>query len=340
MSTSLISSLEYTQFADTTARIFYGGKDMPEVSDLAEVMSLYKIDVIPMGTGEQRVYDEIDGETYAHFKGQGVDATKTQTVAGYSKTMYVRRFAAEIDITYEARAYGKEQQVIRKLTSLATFCPQRMALDLTHRLTFATATAYTDMDGESVDLTVGDTNAIVDATHDLTGTTTTYTNIITSNPQFSQGSYEVAVNVGNKETLNNFGEIKLSSAQPVIVTSNDASTVREVRQLNNSMADVDGAHAGITNVYKNMFRHIILPRLDTTATGAKDSTKSKRWFYIMPDISELHLGIWEQPHLKMPAEGNNGEDLHNDNWTFGCRCGYGIAVPSGKGILMSTGLGA
>jgi len=340
MSTSLISSLSYTQFADTTARIFYGGKDLPEVADLADVMSLYKIDSIPMGTGEQRVYDEIDGETYAHFKAQGSDATKTQTVAGYSKTMYVRRFAAEIDITYEARAYGKEQEVIRKLTSLATFCPQKMALDLTHRFSFATATAYTDMDGESVDISMGDTLAMTSASHTLTGSSSLYSTVITSNPQFSQGSYEVAVGRANSQVLNNFGEIRLSSAQPVVVTSNDPSTVREVRQLLTSTADVDGAHAGITNVYKNMFRHVILPRLDTTATGAKDSTKSKYWFYILPEVAELHLGVWEQPHLKMPAEGNNGEDLHNDNWTFGCRCGYGIAIPTARGIFHSTGLGA
>jgi len=337
--TTLISSLTFTQFADTTARIFYGGKDLPQVRDLSEAMSLTMVDYIPKQTGEQKVYDEIDGETYARYKAQGADASKTQVIAGYSKTMTVRRFAAEIDITQEARDYGKEAEVVRKLTSLATFCPQRMALDLTHRFTFAAATSYTDMDGESVDVSMGDALALLSASHTLTGTSSTYSTIVTGNPQFSQGGFEVARLQANTQILNNFGERRVLMFNTV-VTGDDPSTLREVKQLLNSTADVDAAQSGISNVYAGQFRHVVLPRMASTATGAYDSTKAKYWFYVADGEFEFHLGIWEQPHLKMPAPSNNGEDPHNDNWTFGARVGYGICIPSPKGALGSTGLGA
>lgn len=337
--TSLISNLTYSQFADTTLRTFYAGKDLPQVKDLAEVMSLYMVDYVGKGVGTQKVYDEIDGETYAHYKAEGADATKTLTIAGYSKTMYKRRFATEIDITYESRTEGKDQDIIRKLTSLATFCPNRMALDLTHRFTFATSTSYTDMDGETVDVSMGDTYALASASHTSTGYSTAYTTIATGNPAFSQGGFEVAKLIAASQVWNNFGERRVLNFNTV-VTWDDPATVREVRQLLTSTADVDGAQSGLSNVYKGMFRHVVLPRLATTATGAYDSTKAKYWFYVAAGEFEAHLGIWEEPNLKMPASGNNGEDIHNDNWTFGARCGYGIAIPSAKGAIMSTGLGA
>jgi len=337
--TTLISNLTFDEFADTTERIFYAGKDLPQVADLAEAMSLYMVDYIPKGTGGQRVYDEIDGETYAKYKAEGADASKTEVADGYTKTMTVRRFAAEIDITYEAREYGKEQELVRKLTSLATFCPQRMAIDLTHRFTFATSTSYTDMDGESVDVSMGDTVALTSASHTLTESTSNYSTVITGNPQFSQGGFETARTQANTQLLNNFGERRVMMFN-CVVTGDDPSTLREVRQLLNSTADVDGAHSGISNVYAGQFQHVVLPRMATSATGAYDSTKASYWFYVAKGEFEAHLGIWEEPHLKMPAPSNNGEDVHNDNWTFGARCGYGICIPSAKGCLHSTGAGS
>lgn len=336
---SLISLLTFTDFADTTERRFMEGNSL--VKDLESARSLYMVESIPNGTGDRRVYDEIDGETYARYKSEGADATKTQVVDGWTKTMTNRRFAAEIDITYEARSYGKDQEILRKLTSLATFCGQRQALDLTHRFSFSTATSYTDMDGETVDTSMGSTTstALVDATQDLTGTTTTYSTVITGNPSFSQGGLEVALGQTNTQILNNFGERRTMNFN-TIVTGDDPATVRQVRQLMQSMSDVTQNNPGVVNTYEGTFRHVVLPRLATTATGAYDSTKAKYWFLVAAGEAELHLGVWEEPHLKQPAPANNGEDVHNDNWTFGARCGYGICVPVARGVVGSTGVGA
>jgi len=332
-----ISLLNFSEFADTTERRWLEGPSL--VQDLADVKSLYMVESVPSGTGDRRVYDEIEGETYARLKGEGEDAYKTGVIKGYNKTMYARRFAAEIDITYEARNFGKDQEILRKLTDLATFCPQKMALDLTHRFTFAASTSYTDMDGESVDVSMGDSLAMLSASHTLTGSSSTYSTVVTGNPSFGQGGFEVAKLQANTQVLNNFGERRVMNFNTV-VTHDDPSTVRAVRQLNQSMADITQNNSGVTNVYKGAFRHIVLPRLATTATGAYDSTKAKYWFYMAAGEWEGHLGTWEEPNLKKPAVGNNGEDVHNDDWTFGTRCTYGICVVSAKGVVGSTGLGA
>lgn len=332
-----ISLLNFTEFADTVERRWTEGMGL--VEDLNDVLSLYQRDSVVLGTGNQKIYDEIDGETFARFKAEGDDASKTGVIIGYSKTMTARRFAAEIDITYEARMFGKNKEILKKLTNLATFLPQRKALDLTHRFTFAGSTSYTDMDGETVDVSMGDSLALSSAVHTLTGTSSTYSATVTGNPQFSQGGFEVAKLQANTQILTNFGDRRIMNFNTV-VTSDDPATMREVRQLLNSTADNTQNNSGVVNVYKNMFRHVILPRLATTASGAYDSTKVKQWHYVAAGEWEAHYAEWEADNLKQPAPGNNGEDIHNDDWTFGVRGTYGICVVSAKGCLTSTGLGS
>jgi len=336
---SEISLLTFSEFADTVDRRFIEGESL--VQDLASAKSLYQTSDIPKNSGDRRIFQEVDGETYAHYKAEGADAQKTEIAMGWTKTMTVRRFAAEIDITYEARNYGKNPEILRKLTSLATFCPQRLALDLTHRVTFMTATSYTDMDGETVDTSMGSTTstALCDSTQDLTGSTNTYSTVITGNPLFSQGGLEVAMTQANTQVLSNFGERRIFNFN-TIVTGDDPATIRQVRQLLQSMSDNTQNNPGVVNVYKGMFQHVVLPRIATSATGAYASTKKAYWALVAAGQWEAHLGVWEAPHLKKPATANNGEDLHNDNWTFGARCGYGIVVVTARGFLGSTGLGA
>lgn len=338
MPNTQISLLAFSEFADTVDRTYVEGGKL--VDDLEDVKSLFNVMTIPRGTGSQKIFKEYDTETYASYKAEGADAAKKQATLGWSKTMTVRRFAAEIDITWEARNEGREQEIINKLTSLATFVPQRMALDLTHRITFATATSYTDMDGESVDTSMGytTTTALVDATHDLAASATTYTNVITGNPSFSAGGFEAALEIENTQVLSNFGERRIYDFD-CVYSGDDPATIREIRQLFNSMADVDGNNPGVVNTYKAARKHVVLKRLATTASGAYDSTKKKYWGTVARGQWSAYLGIWEESNLKKPATGNNGEDIHNDDWTFGTRGSYGIAVVSGRGFTLSTGLG-
>ena len=331
---SLISSLAFPDFVDTVDRLHAQGGSL--IADLDAVKSLYMTEAIPSNTGSQRIYDEYDGETYAHFKAEGSDAEKVKAIKGWSKTMTVRRFAAEIDITFEMRNFGKDQDIVNRLTNLARFCPQRMALDLTHRLTFATSTSYTDMDGETVDVSMGsDTaTALIDGTQDLTGSTSTYSTVITGTPQFSKGAFQIARERSNTQVVSNYNERRILNFNTV-VTSDDPATVDEVQILKRSKTDPTQNNEGVVNTYAGMFSHVILPRLATDALGAYDSTKAKWWFYVAKEDNHAYCGLWESPNLKTPATGNNGEDIHNDDWTFGTRCAYGITIVVARGFLGS-----
>lgn len=300
------------------------------VEDLAAAKQLYKVETIPEHTGTSRIHDEYDTETFAHLKIEGGDATKVAVTKGWTKTITMRRFAAEIDLTHEMSKFAtSDSAIISKMTSLGKYIPQRMALDLTHRFTFATSTSYTDMDGETVDTSMGSTTstALVDATEDLTASPTTYSTIITGTPAFSQGGFQVVRERANTQTLSNYGERRVYHYK-YIVTGDDPATVDSVQQLLKSQSDVTQNNPGVVNVSPK-FVHIVLPRLATTATGAYDSTKAKWWFYVAEEAS-LYLDIYEAPYMKA-----QDEDVHNDNICFGTRGAYGIGIVSARGVFGS-----
>lgn len=339
---SLINTISLPDLTSLTQQRFVQGASL--VMDYEPVKSLYISDDAPANTGSTKQYNEIDGETYASYKPEGADASKARVIMGYSKTMTKRRFAKEIDITYEMRNENRQVEIVSQLTNLSQFCYQRMALDLTHRFTFCTATSYTDMDGESVSTTVGDGLALVSSVHTLTGSSTTYSNVITGNPVFSKGAFQVARGLANTQMLTNFGDQRVLEFDTV-VTGDDPATVDAVKVLIQSNTDPTQNNPGVVNTYSNMFRHVIIKRLATTATGARDSTKEKYWGFLATNGSpdqrwQAYLGIWEAPNLKTPSEGENGEDFHNDNWSFSVRAGYGIATVTAQGLLWSTGAGS
>lgn len=339
---ALLNTISLPDLVSLTDQRFVMGASL--VMDYEPVKSLYIPVDISAHLGSTKVFNEIDGQTYASYKAEGADASKAQVVMGYSKTMTKRRFAKEIDITYEMRSENRHPEVVSALTNLSTFCYQRMALDLTHRFTFDTATSYTDMDGETVSTTVGDGLALASAVHTLTGTATTFSNIITGNPVFSKGAFQIARGLANTQVLNNFGDQRVLEFDTV-VTGDDPTTMDAVKTFINSNTDPTQNNPGVINTYQNAFRHVMMKRLATTATGARDTTKEKKWMFLATNGSadqrwQAYLGIWESPNLKTPAPGNNGEDVHNDNWTFGCRVGYGIVTVTAQGYLTSSGLGA
>lgn len=337
--TSILNTVTLSEFTDLVDKTFLMG---PKLLPL-RARQLFIVDDMPNFTGNTRRYDEVDTETFAHLKNEGEDAQAMRAGVGYNKTMTMRRFAAEISITWEMRRLNKAPEVTSQLKSLSTFCTYRMELDLSHRISFATATSYTDLDGETVSTTTGDGLALVSASHTLSGSATTYSNVITGNPVFSASGLEVAETQANTQILSNLGEQRMMEFN-TIVTSRNPETVNAVKQLIDSMSDVDQSNPGVINVYGSKYRHIVLPYVDTDANGAYDSTKTKYWSLVAAgqgiDGWQAYLGIWEQPNLKTPSSGNNGEDVHNDNWTYGTRCAYGIVAVSPKGFLLSTGLGS
>ena len=335
MQGNLLNTITFSGLTDLIRKEWVVNQQMVK----PKALQLYITDPIGKGQGNTKRYDEIDTQTFAKIKRQAEAVSKASVGIGYNVTMTKKRVGLEIDITQEMRDENRYPEVGSLITNLVHFCPQRIELDATHRLTFGTAVSYVDMDGDTVSTVVGNGLAVFSASHTLKFSALTYSNIVSGAPVFSQGGLEAAELLTNTDILSNFGERRVMDFN-TIITGDDPTTVNSVKQFLNSTTDVNQNNSGVINVYHNKYRHLVLPYLATTATSAIDSTKRRYWFLaaLQQGASGLqaYYGQWEAPHMvAMPTSGNNMEDPHRDVYSYGTRAGYGFTFVCGKGIIGS-----
>ncbi len=314
-------------------------KGLDSVPQIARNSGLFKVVPIPQMTGNTRTFSEIDLEEYASKKGESDQASRARTQQGYSKTGTLYRVAKDIGISYEMRTQGKYQEIKDRLTNLGGLVPKRQDLDLQHRLTFGTATTYIDMDSDTVDIAVGDTLALFTTVHTLRGSSTTFRNRLANNPQISRGSLEAMELMRVQNTYNQFGE-KMTINADILWVTDDPNTINTANELLRSTSNPTQANSGVTNVYSNKYRLVVLPRVATTALGANDTTKAKYWGLASSSMSTAFLGVHEEARLKLPpADGRSNEEFSTDDWSFGTRGGYMIVIVSAAWISFSSGDG-
>lgn len=301
---------------------------------------MVKVMDIPEHTGNTREFSEIDTNEYLRYKGQSDQAARGQVQQGYSATMTSYRVAENIGISYEMRTQNKYPEVLNALLAGGRKGYNRMDLDLSHRLSFGTATSYTDLDGRSIDLTTGasTTQQLFDTNHPLAGSTTTFRNRLANNPRLSKGALEGMERLCVEETYNHLGE-KKNIPHDILWVTDDPNTVNTAREYLKSTGAPEAAHSGVTNVYANKYKLVILPRVATTAAGAPDSDKRYYWGLAASQLSSFYLGIWERPHLIPPTSNSTAEDVQTDDWDFRNRAGYGIVVVGANWVKFSSGDG-
>lgn len=338
MSNATINTSDLNQLVDLVNRSFLASQGS-QMDNAMMKSGIVRKETIAQGTGLVRRFAESIART--SYSGQGVEgAPATQAVFqyGYEKDLVVAQHDLAISITQMMRMGGKDQQIIRDLTDLGGTGYREIDLALANRLTFAWSTSYVNSRGFTVDLTCGDGLAFMSTVHTLTGSASTYSNIVPNNPQFSKGAYTAAKKIGVENTLNNIGE-KMAIDYDKIITTDDEDTCVAVKELVNATADITSSNAGTYNVYSKV-THIVEPRIATTAIGGVDTTKRKYWFVGSSDIQPIIYGEMSAPFIKTPRDGNNGEDMMTANWNFVTWAYWGICVPSPRGLIGSRGDGA
>lgn len=314
------------------------GKD--SVPQVMRGSGLVKEVSVPQLTGNVREFTEIDLNEYAKKKGESDQSSRAKVQQGYSKVATLKRIASDIGISYEMRTQGKYYEINQRLTNLGQLAPNRMDLDLAHRITFATSTSYTDMDGDTIDTTVGDTLALASTAHTLRGSSTTFRNRLANSPQLSRGALEAMETMRVVNTFNQFGE-KVATNDDILWTTDDPNLVNTAREILKATASITvGANSNVPNVYENKYKLVVLPRVATDKNGANDTTKAKYWGLASSQLSTLMLGVHEEAHMKTPpTEGSNAEEFSTDDWNFGTRAGYLICVVNAVWFGISLGDG-
>lgn len=313
-------------------------KGLDAVPMAARESGIFRVDSIPDHVGNTKEYSEIDLEEYAKRKAEGDEAVRARVQQGYSKIGTLYRVALDIGITYEMRHYNKYMDVISRLQNLGQTVAKRMELDLSHRITFANSTSYTDMDGVTVDTTVGDTLALASTAHTVRGSSTTFRNRLANNPLFSRGALEAMEQMITENSINQFGE-KIVIPYDIIWTTEDANTVNTVKEYLKSTSSPDALNSGVLNVYSGKYKHVILPRVATTAFGANDATKAKYWGLASSSNSQGILAINEEPHLKATSDTGANTEFSTEDWNMGATGGYFIVIPGARFFSISLGDG-
>lgn len=334
-SSPFLMTATYPELYDIVQKNFVTFMGMVEKN--AEQLFIVKDVALPYPNMER--YDEFDIELYASRKSEAQGTTAANLAVGYSVTMTPLRFGKKVVVTKEHKIHNQADTVGNSFLELAHFVPERKELDLTHVLTFGTATNYTNMEGETITTSVGDGLALFSTVHTLKHSSLTYSNRLSGDPLFSKGALEAAELLMTTDILSNFGE-KRTMKFNKIYCANTPSMINAIRRMIGSTSDDTQNNAGVKNVYSAKYDLVVLPLLATTATGANDSTK-KNWWGVVATMAghagnrwQGRITYWERPYLVGPDEGNtkNGD---TDVWEFHTRGYYGIRAVSGRGIIAS-----
>jgi len=281
-----------------------------------------------------RYAEQIDVNELAASRPEGDFSKQAKVQYGYEKDLEIKPFSLALGVTKLMKLSNKGGELDRMIKKFVDTVPNRMEQDLANRFSFFSSTSYVNKDGETVNITVGDGLAWGSTAHTLTGSGTTYTNIASGNPQFSDGALEALEKQFVEATYNNLGEL-MALKPDTIITTLDPNTCNAVMKLMNATADTTSSNSGTVNVYKNKYKHLAISRIATTAAGAPDTTKAKYWALAASDYSDFHLEILDSPYLLTPTVGGNGVDISSENMTYLSGAAYGICIVTGKWIRFS-----
>lgn len=296
---------------------------------------LYDMEDVDVDTGDE---SGMDGYSVAKKKREGGDLKFLQLTQNYRKAWHVYEIGGETKITWIMRRAAKYKKINEAIQGIARSAAKRLEWDLTHRFTFATSTSYVDLDGDTVDTTVGDGFALLYTAHTVPGSSTTFRNRIANNPILSQGGLEAAEKLYATQMVDTNGEL-IFEEPTHLVTSNDPNTVNTAKRYLNSYADPDAAHEGVDNPYEGKYGHIVLPYLATTARGAYDSTKAKLWFLANVPHTDAVVKVLEHPTF-IPPTDTGGKEFETMDWKYACHAAYAIEIIDPRWIVGSTGDGA
>jgi hypothetical protein len=328
-----LSTATWSQGVDLVNRVYT--KSLESYDYVLKNSGLVRVDSMALNAGQFKRLSEMPVTTrFASIKDEGAPVASAAFQLGYEKDLQIVRFGLSITITREERIQNKNPEVVQKLLNIARAVPERMELDLAHRIGFGAATSYVEKDGKTIDISLGDGFQLFYSAHTVTGSSTTYRNRLAADPAFSKGSLEAMQRLISEETFDNLGQ-KVNLNFDIVWSTDDKVTQNRIDEELNAKADTTSSNAGTFNVNYKSLRRVSSPYIATTATGAVDTTKRRYWGIASSEMTDLYLCTLEAPSMFAPADGNNGEDFRTSNWSYKTEGSYGIATVTGRWIKAS-----
>jgi hypothetical protein len=295
-----------------------------------------------MGPGQGmtfRVEEQISARAPAKVTAEGDNFRTTSIAPGYYKDVTVRRITTDVAYTWQWEYHNKYPSQINNLyNDCGRNLRYRIELDSIHRLSFGVDTSMTDLDGRTVDLTVGDGFQLFYSAHTLTSSTRTYRNRLAGNPAIAVGTIEQMITNFNQQTFDNKGT-RFLAYPTVLLVGSDETQYNAAKRLFGSSGDPEGGHSGVLNPILGTKRVIQHQFLDTDKDGYVDSTKSA--YAIMIDTSQAlgYLVVTENPTVTLPTIANGGIVFSNENREVKGSSTYEHCILNPRAVQMTSGDG-
>lgn len=306
----------------------------------------YKVMDVGPGAGMNfQVSESIVGTGVAHETGEGDDAFQGEISPGYSKNITVYRRTYSLPLTWMFIYHNKyPEQEVNIIKGVAESTAKRMEYDMAAPFTYCTSTAYTNIDGRSVDVSTGDGLSFANAAHTLRNSSTTYRNIVANNPQLSAGALEIAENLFTQQMYDNNGQ-QVTVVPDCLVLATDKTTYNVATKIIQSSNPVDAPNSGVHNPYQGAYRIIRAFGIDSTFTVGGtgftvDTTKSKQWMLVDSTNPGLYVYVTQPPTVMAPSYANGGTAYLNDTSTWKASTVYEPIALDPRFACISLGTGA
>lgn len=285
------------------------------------------------------VEEHVTVRSPARAVAQGQNFPAIPFAPGYFKTITSSRIASTSEYTWQLDHHTPyKDQVLEWYKDTGWNLHTRLWLDLSNFLSFFSSTSYTNLDGNSVDVSTGDGNPIAYSAHTLTNSTTTFRTRLAGNPILTTAAVEQAMTNFAQQCIGNNGDRLMLMGDALITTSNQQQYHRAL-QIVRSMAPVTAPNSGVYNPLRNALRVLRYFYFDSLATGLVDTTKSEYWALVDTKNPGGVIYVTEQPNVMVPTLNNGGIQWLNDNRTIRGTACYVITWLNPRNIQASTGDG-
>ena len=327
----LISTMTVPTIQDLIKKSFIQGIK----KEAGAVRKMFHPESQDWSTNKKRI-QEFDRERLAEQKVEGQASAQRGLAEGYYKELTRKTISITRKVSGEAYLGLKAHKLAENVTAVAEDIIDKIELDMRNFIGLGFAVSYTDNGGFTVDTTVGDGLALFSTAHTLKNSSTTYSNILSGAPAFSEDSMESAEDYFAYNVMDNYG--KRQTIKPnTIITADKATMKNRVIRLLKSISpeQIEGStnsNANVKNTYGDKYQHLVV-EFDVTALDATSTGLSYYWFLASlggnPRKSfQAYYVKWLSP-MVAPAE------IDQDAWvlSYTARSAYAIGAVSGKGIL-------
>jgi hypothetical protein len=279
------------------------------MEELRPVMDLYDNDQLDQFN---RDYGNIADSGFGHVISENTDYITRVNNQGDTLSLTAVKRGDATTITEDLVDGNKYREIGQKLTDLGGSLFRTAARDATHvGYTFAFSASYTDMDGNTITNSIAKgAEPIYDDTHTMADAST-FDNEL-ADTAIGESALRSLQDLTTSFVDENGHKVSWKSGVKFLVHGNDPGMQHAALRLTTQEWNYNNTNRDI-NPYRGAFQDRELFYLDTTATGAIDSTKGKYYFIVSQNLLKRSaiMGWHTKPTPRGPFEDSwNGGMLY------------------------------